>query len=119
MSEDLEPSTSVDELIALLRASRRLAFTPKDKTFFSIGGRGYYENPTSDVLAFFMRPDEQHGLGPLFLRAFFDAMRVNHVLLSFEDVTVSREEPLEGAALTCSSGDRVGCLSSKTKSAIG
>ncbi len=99
MSENLESSPSLDELAALLRASRHLAFSPKDKTFFSIGGRGYYENPTSDVLAFFMRPDELHGLGSLFLRAFFEVLGVDHSLLSFENVTVSREEPLEGGRI--------------------
>ena len=34
----------------------------KELTVFSVGGRGYYENPTTDLLAFFLRPDAEHGL---------------------------------------------------------
>lgn len=38
-----------------------------EKTVFSIGGRGHYENPISDILAFFVDPKEVHGFGALFL----------------------------------------------------
>ncbi len=42
---------------------------PKEKTVFSIGGRGHYENPISDVLAFFLDPNEDHELGSLVAQA--------------------------------------------------
>lgn len=41
-----------------------------EKTIFSIGGRGHYENPISDVLAFYLDPSEEHGLGDLVLKSF-------------------------------------------------
>lgn len=44
----------------------------KEKNIFSIGGKGHYENPISDILAFFLHPREQHGFGSLFLEAIFD-----------------------------------------------
>jgi hypothetical protein len=47
-------------------------FAPRERTIFSLGGRGYYENAASDLLAFFMKPDAEHGFGPLFLEAFWD-----------------------------------------------
>lgn len=47
---------------------------PQEKTVFSIGGRGHYENPISDVLAFFFDPEEQHGFSGLFLESFFEAI---------------------------------------------
>ena len=46
----------------------------KERTIFSLGGRGYYENATSDMLAFFLRPDAEHGFGTLFLSALFECM---------------------------------------------
>jgi hypothetical protein len=43
---------------------------PKEKTLFPLGGRAYYENPALDLLAFFLRPDAEHGFNGLFLQAF-------------------------------------------------
>jgi len=45
-----------------------------EKTLFSIGGRGYYENPTTDLLAYFCDTNEDHGLGKLVLRALFTSL---------------------------------------------
>jgi hypothetical protein len=45
-----------------------------EPTLFSIGGRGYYENPTSDVLAFFCNSEGSHGLGNLVMDALFAAL---------------------------------------------
>jgi len=71
----------------------------KDDNFFSIGGRGRYENPVSDVLAFFMRPDGQHGFGAKFLLVFLDCIGVDSSPLSFEKITVSRELALCGGRI--------------------
>lgn len=50
----------------------RVVRPAKEPTLFSLGGRGHYENPVSDLLAFFLRPEGEHGLRTLFLKAFFD-----------------------------------------------
>lgn len=47
-------------------------------TIFGIGSRGYYENPTSDVLAFFCDSEGDHGLGNLMTEALFDALTVSN-----------------------------------------
>jgi hypothetical protein len=61
------------------------AAAPRQKTFFSIGDRGHWETPASDVLAFFLNPHGEHGFGPLFLRAFFRCMKdVNADALDLE-----------------------------------
>lgn len=44
------------------------------RTFFDIAGRGHYENPLSDLLAFFLNPRNEHALGSAYLRAFFSAI---------------------------------------------
>ena len=62
-----------------------------ERTLFSLGGRGYYENPASDLLAFFLNPEAEHGLGALFLQAFLDCMKLNSNDLSFSGVAISRE----------------------------
>jgi len=47
----------------------------KEKTVFSIGGRGHYENPISDVLAFFLDPNEEHKFDTLVLSSFLKALK--------------------------------------------
>jgi hypothetical protein len=64
----------------------------KEKTLFSLGGRGYYENPASDLLAFFLKPDAEHGFKALFLQTFLDCMKIDSADMGMADVTVSREE---------------------------
>jgi hypothetical protein len=46
------------------------------KTFFDVGLRGHFENPTSDILAFYLNPNEEHGLGTLVQRALLKALKL-------------------------------------------
>lgn len=62
-------SLSSEELLTLLDKLKGVTLKPKEKTIFSIGGRGHYENPVSDVLAFFLDPNEEHELGSLVAQA--------------------------------------------------
>ncbi|WP_426816809.1 PD-(D/E)XK nuclease family protein [Winslowiella sp. 2C04] len=41
----------------------------REANLFSVGARGHYENPVSDVLAFYLDPDGEHGLDTLTLDA--------------------------------------------------
>lgn len=41
---------------------------------FSLGARNYYENPTSDLLQFFLDPRASHGLSTLFLKSLMDCL---------------------------------------------
>jgi hypothetical protein len=71
-----------------------------ETTIFSVGGRGYYENPTSDLLAFFMNPHREHGLGSIFLDSFLYCLEsssggTDNISLG-SIVEVSREVPVEG-----------------------
>lgn len=45
-----------------------------ETTIFSAGGRGYYENPTSDLLAFFLYPHGGHGLDDLVLSSLIECV---------------------------------------------
>lgn len=66
--------SSIDCFRSLFEAVRKLPLAEPENTIFSSGGRGYYENPTSDLLAFFLRPDGPHGLGKLFMEALLDSI---------------------------------------------
>jgi hypothetical protein len=55
--------------------------TPKEPTLFAVGGRGYYENPASDLLKFFLKPKAEHRLGDLFLSTYLDCMGADHFKL--------------------------------------
>ncbi len=41
----------------------------QQKTMLEVGGKGYFENPTSDLLAFFCDPQEEHEFGDMVLGA--------------------------------------------------
>jgi PD-(D/E)XK nuclease superfamily len=56
-----------EKLQELLNEAGKLSFVRREKNIFSLGGRGYYEEPMSDLLAFFFDPQEEHGLGDLAL----------------------------------------------------
>jgi len=72
----------------------------KEKTLFSLGGRGHYENPASDLLAFFLKPDAEHGFQAIFLQTFLDCMKVDYKAMRMSDVTVSREDMTEEGSRT-------------------
>ena len=57
----------------LIEEARRLARPAVERNIFSICGRGHYENPISDLLAFFIDPSEEHHFGDLFLTSLFEA----------------------------------------------
>src|ERR1035441_280750 len=86
---DQSPAPEITETMkCLVQEARMHAFPPKEKTFFSVEGIiGRYENPTSDLLRFFMAPEGGHDLGPLFLRAFFTCLKKDCSDLSFDGVT--------------------------------
>lgn len=70
MTLPLESSVSnssepLDQYRQLFEELIHLKQSEAQATFLNIGGRGYYENPASDLLQFFFRPDNAHGLGTL------------------------------------------------------
>lgn len=77
-------------LARFLEQVPQYAPTPKEGTIFALGGRGYYENPASDLLAFFLRPDGAHQLGSLFLDTFFECIGMKNILGT--GVAVEREK---------------------------
>lgn len=46
----------------------------KEKNLFSLGGKGHYENPITDLLAFYLDTSEDHGLGGLVLSSLLECI---------------------------------------------
>lgn len=57
----------------LIEEAKPLARPAVERNIFSICGRGHYENPISDLLAFFIDPSEEHRFDDLFLTSLFEA----------------------------------------------
>jgi hypothetical protein len=64
----------------ILDKIKGFSFSPPDveANILSIGGRGYYENPTTDVLSFFLNDKGDHDLGSLVLSSLIDLLPDNH-----------------------------------------
>ncbi|MGL6315683.1 PD-(D/E)XK nuclease family protein [Vibrio sp. WXL103] len=63
-----------------------------ETTIFGIGGRGYYENPTTDILAFFFDSNASHGLDTIVLEALFECLPDQHAKLDANLVTAPERE---------------------------
>lgn len=64
----------LEQLRALLANAENHHQPEREKSIFALGGRGYYENPTTDLLAFFLDPAQSHGLGDCFLSALLSSV---------------------------------------------
>ena len=56
----------------------------REKTIYSVGGRGFYENPISDLFAFYLDPNDEHELGTLFIDSFFEALNADFIPQSLD-----------------------------------
>jgi hypothetical protein len=92
----------LEKFESLLQKAQQLKKPEIEKNIFSIGGRGHYENPISDILAFFINPNEDHGFGSLFLKSVFESANVEIPLL--EIVKAPKRE------VSTDSGNRIDLL---------
>lgn len=58
------------EYLSLLLAYERLPRERRRATFMEVSGHPHYENVCSNVLAFYLDPAQEHGMGTLMLEAF-------------------------------------------------
>jgi hypothetical protein len=75
--DDLTHKKHLLQYIELLEKVQKYKQPKREKTVFSIGGRGHYENPISDVLSFFLHPSEEHQFESLFLFSFLKTMNLD------------------------------------------
>lgn len=81
------------ELLERKFEEAKMFFQPEnEKTIFSVGGKGFYENPITDLLAFFLDPQESHGFGTLFLDSLFNSLKLSELPVSIDLVTSPKRE---------------------------
>ncbi len=80
----------IDRYIELMKLAKELPIKERRMTFFDIAGRGHYENPLSDLLRFFISPNECHGFGTSILAAFCQACGLGEDWVS-TSATIHRE----------------------------
>lgn len=51
--------------------------SPREENLFQIGGRGHYENPTSQLLEFFLDASRGHGFGSVILDVLLEAAKIS------------------------------------------
>src|SRR5690554_3974156 len=81
----------LDNLRILLSEAALFSQPDREPSIFSIGGRGYYENPTTELLAYFLDPAQTHGLGACFLDALLGCLKTAENLTARLRETPRRE----------------------------
>lgn len=64
-------------LDGILRRAAALPVSGEEPTFLSVGGRGHFEKPITDLLAFFLNPKAAHGLENVVLQALLRTLGVD------------------------------------------
>lgn len=71
---------------ALINKFRALDSTEKEVNFFDVGVRGHFENPTTELLSFFLDPAKPHDLGDSFFRGLEAAITKDKMLLDLGEL---------------------------------
>lgn len=68
------PTINLAETERFIKGSQKFNIPKRESSFFDVGLRGHYENPTTELLCFFLDPNKEHGLGELFIHGFLAAV---------------------------------------------
>ena len=98
-------NSQLEDMQELLRKAKMLPeIIEPEKSIFSIGDRGHWENPTTEILAFFCDNNAVHGLGDLVLKSLIQCLDTKYHNLDF-----SLNKPPEREVRT-QSGKRIDLL---------
>ncbi len=99
MSELGEGIDEMDSYLKLLHQFASLPVTSKSKSIFDIAGYSHYENVSSNILAFYLDPNNEHGLGDLLLSSLMDLVNGNENLAgeneSYQDNIQSYQDNIQ------------------------
>lgn len=110
----------LEQLRALLTKAERFYQPEREPSIFALGGRGYYENPTTDLLAFFLDPAQVHGLEECFLTALLNCLPNTSTLTpSLRAAPSARWSPITATESTWCSPVMDGICSWKTRFSTG
>ena len=86
-------NATIDQFQVLLAAFKELPPTlQRDPTTLELSGYPHLENVYSNILAFFLDPEREHGFGPLFLESLLFVAECKATIQDGEEVEVTREE---------------------------
>ena len=89
-------TATIDQFKALLAAFEKLPTTPqRDPTTLELSGYPRRENVYSNILAFFLDPEREHGFGPLFLESLLSVAGYEAIQDREKVEEVNREESTE------------------------
>ena len=88
----------------LLENAKKFKKQPREKTFFDTAIRNHYENPTTELLEFFLNPRESHELGDVFWKGFSDIVQAE--VGKGSQISIGQIERLERECVT-HSGNRI------------
>jgi hypothetical protein len=88
---------TLTELAQFLDKAEAFIRPKREETLLSVMGMGHYENPLSDLLAFFLKPQAEHGLGLLFLRSFLSCINTDLQITEAAGISVHREAQTQDA----------------------
>jgi hypothetical protein len=81
--------SSYEQYLELLSEFESLPKDVRSESIFDIAGYPHYENVASNILAFFLNPNNEHGLGQLILSSLLNLAAASETNQS--NVQVSRE----------------------------
>ena len=71
---DLASVTNLKSFKALIDKFKQLDIVTKELTLFDVGARGHFENPTTELLSFFLDSAKSHGLDNCFFNGLLDVI---------------------------------------------
>ena len=77
---DLESEAKIDSYKELINKFKKLDVITKELTLFDVGTRGHFENPTTELLSFFLDSKKGHGLGDSFLDGLQEVLTEKEIL---------------------------------------
>lgn len=94
----------IEHFKELLESAKKFKQQPREKTFFDTAIRNHYENPTTELLEFFLNPQESHELEDVFWKGFTDVVQAE--LKQDTHVLIGQIEHLERECVT-HNGNRI------------
>ncbi len=82
----------------LLKQAEKFKEPLREKTFFDTAIRNHYENPTTELLEFFLNPQEAHELGDVFWLGFTEVVRA--IMCASDDYSLSELTHTERECVT-------------------
>ena len=83
---------SIEQITHLIEGLKSLPPSQKhEPTFMEIAGYPHYENVCSNILQFYLQPDNEHGFGSLLLDSLFTLIN-EEVVINGQNIDVRREE---------------------------